>query len=155
VRSIEKAFRQFRPPLAALIDELSGAFGTEAFEAAFERVYGGLEKISIDYAVMEKADNVVMVKGAFKWDDVGSWPALENHFPRDDQQNTAVGDVVALDACNNIVFSRDRLTALIGVNDLIVVHAAGATLVCSKDRAQDIKKIVQDLREQPPYAELV
>jgi len=96
-----------------------------------------------------------MACGTFAWDDVGSWPALESHFPQDEAGNTLVGTVESLDASNNIVLSSGRLTALIGVRDLIVVQADGVTLVCPKDRAQEIKRMVLALREKGAYNELL
>ena len=113
--------------------------------------YPKLEKISVDYALMEKANNIAMIRGTFPWDDVGSWPALENHLAKDAANNTVVGTCENLDASGNIVMSRDRLTALIGVRDLIVVQADGVTLVCPKARAQDIKKMVEKLRAAKTY----
>jgi mannose-1-phosphate guanylyltransferase len=104
---------------------------------------------------MESADNIVMACGTFAWDDVGSWPALESHFPQDAGGNTKIGRVETLGAEGNIVFSKDRLTALIGVKDLIVVQADGVTLVCPKDRAQDIKQMVVALREKGGCDELL
>ena len=146
VASVEKALGKHRPVLADLLNRLATAFGTDRFDALVAGAYEKLEKISIDYALMEKADNIVMVKGTFRWDDVGSWPALEAHLPKDSNGNTVLGDFQALDSTDNIVISEDRLTALIGVKDLIVVHADGATLVCSCARAQEVKEMVHCLR---------
>jgi len=154
VKSITKAFEQYRKPLSDMIETLIATVDESAFIQAFHTAYESLEKISIDYAVMEKADNVVMAEGTFSWDDVGAWPALANHFPEDDRGNVLIGQAVQLDASDNIVVSRDRLTTLIGVHDLIVVQAEGATLICPKDRAQDIKKLVHEL-QQTPYKDLL
>ncbi|MEN8829390.1 MAG: mannose-1-phosphate guanyltransferase, partial [Lentimonas sp.] len=109
--------------------------------------YPTLEKISVDHAIIEKASNVVMVDSGFDWDDVGDWPALERHYPSDENGNVARGLTEIESSSNNIVFSRDddHLIALLGVNDLIVVKTDDATLVCHKDKAQEIKKIVQTL----------
>lgn len=155
VSAIEKAFAAYRAPLADLIEILTPVVGTDAFAAEFKRVYDGLEKISIDYAIMEHADNVLVARGVFSWDDVGAWPALENHFDKDAANNVPVGSVQVLDASDNIVISKDHLTALIGVKDLIVVQAEGATLICHKDKAQDIKQLVQELRENAAFSKLV
>lgn len=108
------------------------------------REYPLLEKISIDYAVMEKADNVVMIRSTFDWDDVGSWPAIERHFPPDENGNIGKGTVVAEDSRNNLVFSEGRhLVGIVGIEDLMVIHTKDATLICPKDRAQDVKKLVK------------
>lgn len=146
VKSLEKALRTHRPALADLIDTLCPVAGMPAFADELARVYAQLEKISIDYALMEKADNILMVKGGFAWDDVGSWTALGNHFPHDADGNVAVGVCATVDARDNLVFSKGHVTALIGVSDLVVVQAEGVTLICPRDRAQDVKKMVEKLR---------
>ena len=155
VKSVQTALRTHEPPLGALIDAMESVVDTPQFYATLETEYGKLEKISVDYALLEKADNIVMARGAFVWDDVGSWPAIANHFPPDDADNVLVGDCQALDANGNLVVSKDRLTALIGVKDLIVVQAAGATLVCPKDRAQDVKAMVKQLHETGQHEDLL
>jgi mannose-1-phosphate guanylyltransferase len=138
-----------------MVGRLAPSIGTPGFAAALEKEYSALEKISIDYAIMEKANNVVMAKGTFYWDDVGSWTALENHFEKDGQGNVTIGNVEVLDADGNITYSKDRLTALIGVDDLIVVQADDVTLICPKDRAQDIKKLVHQMRESGNYGQVL
>jgi mannose-1-phosphate guanylyltransferase len=153
--SIRKAFEAFRPPLSDMMDALKPVMETSDFDEHFKTEYEKLEKISIDYAVMEKADNVLMARGTFSWDDVGSWPALENHFESDLEGNVVIGEAAELDGHNNIIVSKDRLTAVIGLQDLVVVQAKGATLICPKDRAQDIKKIVHKLRDQGGYEDLL
>ena len=149
VRSIRKAFAECRPELAARLDAWSACATAADFDAALARDFPALEKISIDYAVMEKARNIVVCKGAFAWDDVGSWPALESHLPQDGAGNATQGDVEALDSAGNIVVSDGRLTALVGVKDLVVVQAEGVTLVCHKSRSQELKALLGRLRAQP------
>lgn len=146
VPALERALRSHRPALAPVIDVLTPLVGRPGFDEALARVYGGIEKISIDYAIMEKADNILVAEGRFAWDDVGSWTALANHFPADGQGNVVVGECAALHASANIVYSKDRLTALVGVQDLIVVQAEDVTLVCRRDQAQDIKKLLEQVR---------
>ena len=149
-RRILEAFDRFRPQLGTLVRAWAAEPDDAAFAAALARDFPGLEKISIDYAVMEKASNVVMCRGTFAWDDVGSWPALEAHLPCDGDRNAVMGDVELLDASSNIVVgSDDRLTALVGVDNLVVVQAPGVTLVCEKSKAQQIKALVNRLRENP------
>ena len=151
VPSWERAFGRHRPQLLPLMARVKKARGAGPLAAALAAEYPKLEKISVDYALMEKADNLVMIRGEFPWDDVGSWPALEHHLGRTADGNTVVGVCERLAARGNIVMSRDRLTALIGVRDLIVVQADGVTLVCAKDRAQDIKQMVAQLKASGRY----
>jgi len=155
VPALEKAFSAHCPEMAELMTSLTRYARDGKIVEGMDATYPNLGKISIDYALMEKADNIVMACGTFSWDDVGSWPALESHFPQDDQGNTKIGQVEILNADGNIVYSKDRLTAVIGVKDLIVVQAEGVTLVCPKDRAQDIKQMVVALREKGHCNELL
>ncbi len=148
VRSILNAFAEFRPALAERLSAWAQCRNEAEFEAALARDFPALEKISIDYAVMEKARNIVVCKGTFAWDDVGSWPALAAHLPQDGAGNATTGDVEALDSAGNIVVSQGRLTALVGVKDLVVVQAEGVTLVCSQARSQELKALLARLRTQ-------
>jgi mannose-1-phosphate guanylyltransferase len=153
--SLRAALARHRPPLLAMADRLESAVGRPEFDERLAAEYAGLEKISVDYAIMEKSDNIVMIRGTFGWDDVGSWSSVENHFPSDAAGNVALGPFVGLDAKRNVVVSPDRLTALIGVEDLIVVHAEGATLVCRKDRAQDVRAMVKLLQQRGGHEALL
>lgn len=155
VPSLEKAFGSHCPEMLELMHTLTGFAREGKINDGMDATYPTLGKISIDYALMEKADNIVMACGTFAWDDVGSWPALESHFPQDEGGNTKIGCVETLGAEGNIILSKDRLTAVIGVKDLVVVQAEGVTLVCPKDRAQDIKQLVVELRNNPDYAALL
>ncbi|MDF7797898.1 sugar phosphate nucleotidyltransferase [Pontiellaceae bacterium B1224] len=155
VQALEKAFGDHCPEMRTLMDTLTGYAKDGNITKGMDATYPDLGKISVDYALMEKADNIVMACGTFYWDDVGAWPALESHFEQDEAGNTPIGQVETLDAGNNIILSKDHLTAVIGVKDLIVVQADGVTLVCPKDRAQDIKKMVVALREKGSYEALL
>ncbi|WP_160300739.1 mannose-1-phosphate guanylyltransferase [Kiritimatiella glycovorans] len=155
VPALQRAFDEYRPQLSGLMDELSAAAEAGTLDEAMARTYPELEKISIDYALMEKASNIVMARGTFAWDDVGSWPAVRNHWAADEAGNTVQGTCETLDGGGNIVYSPDRLTALIGMEDTVVVQAEGVTLVCPRDRAQDVKKLVGKLREKQGYENLL
>ena len=155
VPALEQAFAAHSPEMRRLMDALTDYARQGRIVDGMDATYPSLKKISIDYALMEKADNIIMACGTFAWDDVGSWPALEGHFPQDGDGNTRMGQVETIDASSNIVLSRDRLTALIGVEGLVVVQAEGVTLVCPKDRAQDIKQMVVALRETGSYDHLL
>ena len=155
VAAIEAALLKHRPALGSLVDVLAEAARTSNLESSLGRIYPTLEKISIDYAVMEKADNILVAEGRFDWDDVGSWTAIENHFPKDASGNVVVGESAAWQASGNIVVSKDRVTALVGVKDLVVVQAEGVTLVCHRDQAQNIKKLLETIRQTGQHTELL
>ncbi len=101
---------------------------------------------SIDYAVMEKSDNAVMVPLDAGWSDVGSWSALQDVFPSDENGNALIGDAIVHDCSNTFVQSEDRLVAAVGLEDTIVVETRDAVLVADKERSQDVKELVDQLK---------
>ena len=118
--------------------------------------YPKIEKNSIDYAVMEKVKCVLTIESAFDWDDVGEWPAIERHYEADDHGNVAHGAMITQNASGNIVFNTDdRLTALVGIKDIIIAQTPDATLICHKSHAQDIKNLVQKISENPDWKHLI
>jgi len=155
VSAIQSALLKHRPALYRMARRIEPLAGTAKFKSALAREYDRLEKISVDYAVMEKARNILMARCTFDWDDVGSWAAIANHFCKDGDGNVKIGRCESIDSKGNIVVSGSRLTGLIGVEDLIVVQADNATLVCRKDKAEDVKKLVGLLREKGAYKDLI
>ena len=153
VSAIAKALATYAPQLDTALQSIArGLAAGEGVAALLEQYYPQLEKVSIDYAVMEKADNVAVVPATFDWDDVGEWAAIARHHPADDRGNVLKGSAVVHDGSNNIVVGTDgHLTAVLGVDDLIVVRTEDATLVCPKERAQDIKSLVKSLAEHPQW----
>jgi len=151
VPTLGNAFAAHCPEMRELMDTLTGYVAHGEIVQGLEKTYSALGEISVDYALMEKADNIVMACGTFAWDDVGSWPALEGHFPKDEAGNTLIGECEQIDSKNNIIYSKDRLTAVIGAENLVVVQAEGVTLVCPKEKGQDIKKMVSKLLHKEQY----
>lgn len=133
--------------------------GPKVLAKVLAKEYPEVRKISVDYALMEKAHNVVVADGSFDWDDLGAWPALARHLKKDPEGNATVGDVVHVDSARNVVYdarSRGRTpTALVGVKDSIVVLTDDATLVAAKSESQKIKELVRKLAADKGYAKLV
>jgi mannose-1-phosphate guanylyltransferase len=122
--------------------------------------YPEIKKISIDFALMEKAHNVVCADGAFEWDDLGAWPALARHLKPDAEGNCAVGEFIHVDAARNIIYdarSQDRRTpiAVVGLRDSILVQTDDAVLLAHKSQAQKIKELVKKLAEDAKLKKLV
>ncbi len=122
--------------------------------------YPELKKISIDYALMEHAQNVVVADGAFEWDDLGSWTALARHLKADPEGNCAVADFLHVDGARNIIFdarSKERRTpiAVVGLRDSILVQTDDAVLLAHKSQAQKVKELVKRLGEDPKLKKLV
>lgn len=137
------------PPLGRGLAALRGGLGGRREAALLRRVYPSLPATSIDYGILERADRVAVVRGSFGWSDVGSWAAMERIWGRNARGGNAVqGRAVAVHARGCVVSSPRRLVALCGVDDLIVVDAPDALLVCHKSRAQDIRLVVQELNRR-------
>jgi mannose-1-phosphate guanylyltransferase len=143
VATVLSEFNRHTPELAHFIAQVSAP---GRFEHAMAEKFSSLPKISFDYAVMEKADRVLVVEAAFDWDDVGSWQAVASYFAKDEQANAANCEITAVDSTNNIVFDQDGTKiALLGVHNLIVVRTGDALLVCHRHQAENIKSLIGKL----------
>jgi mannose-1-phosphate guanylyltransferase len=107
-----------------------------------------MESISIDYGVMEKADNVLMIPADFGWNDLGTWASMAEIWPKDDQGNAHQGEIMVMESRGNVVFCQEKLCVLLGVNDLVVVDTEEVLLICPVNRAQDIGKILDLMKRR-------
>lgn len=132
------------------LSEIAAAWSTDQRQQKLESLYPNLMRISIDFAVMEHADRVLVVEMDCQWLDVGAWPAVESVVQADDDANVSACDnVIHLGSRGNIVVSEEKhLIATIGVDDLVIVHSPDATLICTKRDAQSIKELVDNIRSQ-------
>ena len=131
---------------AAITDSISRATNDLGFLRLDPEAFTRAPQKSIDYAVMEKTDRAAVVVGQFPWSDIGSWDALFDITPRDSAGNVLEGPVVTVDSNNCVVHSHDRLTAVVGVKDLIVVHTSDAVMVVPRARAQEVRELVERLK---------
>jgi mannose-1-phosphate guanylyltransferase len=142
-----------RPAVAGAIIAMAEAMRSGRHETV-AGIFEEIENISIDYALMEHARNVVMARADFSWDDVGAWPALERIQPRDNNGNTVVGSPVAIGCRDCIVYDstdpskHDMSVAVVGAEGLVVVVTDDAVLVIPKDRAQDVRYAVEELKRR-------
>ncbi|MBZ0199789.1 MAG: NTP transferase domain-containing protein [Ignavibacteriaceae bacterium] len=134
------------PDLFEGLEEIKAVIDTPEFEKKLDIVYGQLRKISIDYGVMEKSKKVFLTKGDFIWSDVGSWEEVYQLSEKDDSGNCIRGKVYTDMTVDSFIFSPEKFTAVIGAENLIVVHNDDALLVCRRDQAQSVKKIVDYLK---------
>jgi mannose-1-phosphate guanylyltransferase len=146
VWAVPTVLREFNRHAPELADFISQLLAPGNFDNALRERYPGLPRISFDYAIMEKADRVLVVEAGFDWDDIGSWRAVANYFEKDKHGNAANRVLTAVDSSNNIVFDEDGTTiALLGVHDLIVVRTPDALLVCHRHEAERIKELIGKL----------
>lgn len=140
--------KEWMPELYDGLEAIRPTIGTNGYEETVERVYRTQKSISIDYGVMERATNVLMIKGDFVWNDVGSWEEVYQLSPQDVHGNAATGETIMVDTVNSLVYSSGKLVAMVGVRDLVVVDTGDALLVCHRNRVQDVKRITEELKQQ-------
>lgn len=145
---ILEKYKKYIPDIYNLLMEIGEAMGTPDERAALEELYPRIRSVSIDYAIMERSREILVVPGEFGWNDVGSWDMLSALYGTDANGNVIVSDFVGEDTSGSIIYSRKKFVATVGVKDLIIVETPDALLVCDKKRAQEVKKIVEDLRQQ-------
>lgn len=138
--------RRYLPSMAAALDRIGEAIGTDDYEAVLVDQFAHIESVSIDYGVMEHAEHVRVVPADIGWNDVGHWAALSDFAQADRDGNVVAGDVVLVDASDNIVHTEGPTVAVVGARDLVVVATGDAVLVCPRERAQDVRRVVDALK---------
>ena len=144
LREIEK----YLPNHYEWLMKIKTFLGSDEESAVMREAYENMEAISIDYGVIERSKYVLMVKGEFGWNDVGSWPSAAQYWPKDSHGNAFIGEIINLDSSQCIVYSPKKPVALLGVKDLVVVEEEDIILVCKKDKSQDVRRLVEMLQSQ-------
>ncbi len=148
VKNIIKAFESYLPEVAEVFDAEKNHFNTINEKEAIERIYPLCVNISIDYGVMEKADNVYIIPSSFGWSDLGTWASTYDNLEKDYLGNAVAGDhVMIIDATNNMVHANGKkLIVLQGLDEFVVVDTRDVLLICKKDKEQDIKEYVAEIK---------
>ena len=144
--TIRKALSEYMPELSAGVDRIKAAWGTDEAERVLEAEYAAMPGISIDYAVMEKAEHIYTIPGSFGWNDVGSWQALDVIQSGNEFGNVVSGNAVTVDTRCCIIQGSERLIATVGLENIVIVDTPDALLVCNKSDTAGIKKILENLR---------
>jgi mannose-1-phosphate guanylyltransferase len=147
--TILQELRNNQPKLAAAVERIAAAWDTPKRDEVLATEYAALEKISIDYAVMEKAADVLVVQAPFLWDDVGSWLALERRHPQDADNNTILANHVGIDTHRCVIVGEgegEKLITTVGVSDLIIIQDGDAILIAHRSAEGNIKKLVEQLK---------
>jgi mannose-1-phosphate guanylyltransferase len=145
-RTFMNAVRKYQPEMGALLDDYGSKLGTKEEEAARQKLYDNAIGISVDYAIMEKADNVLTMKADMVWDDIGSWMAVERINQKDADNNVLVGESALMDTFETTVYNdEDGIIACVGVSDLVIVRSSNITLVAHKTRVGEIKELLARL----------
>ncbi len=153
ISSIMKHFEQFMPDVYEGLSVIHDAVFTSQEKEIIEKIYPKFPSISIDYGIMEKSNQIYTVPGNFGWDDVGSWLALERIQKSNEFGNITGGNIITVDTHDCIIQGGEKLIALVGIEDTIVVDTEDATLICAKDSTADIKKVLENLKvcNRPEY----
>jgi len=150
-----EAAKKFLPRLYGEMKPLQNSLGTSRERKALEKIYARAQSESVDYGIMEKADNVALIEAQFSWNDVGSWAALGKIWPKDSKGNALTGGtrlgrekILAIDSSDCLIRAEEKLIAVIGLKDMIVVESGNAFLVCPRERAQEVRGILQELKDR-------
>ena len=153
VSTLLENLERYLPKTHASLMRIAETIGTSRYAAALRREYSRLENISIDYALLEPASRdpkyarVFVIPAAVDWSDVGSWAAVYELLAKRAGVNVSSGNMIALDAAGNLIFSPSKFVAAVGVSDLVIVETSDALLVCSRERAQDVGRVVKWLEQ--------
>lgn len=146
VSTILADIRKFLPDTYEGLKKIQDAIGTEEQDVVLEKVFPEFESVSIDYGIMEKAENIYILSGTFGWNDVGSWLAVGRIRKSNENGNVVDGNIITINSRNNIIQGGRKLIATVGIEDLIIVDTEDATLICEKNSAADIKKVLENLK---------
>jgi mannose-1-phosphate guanylyltransferase len=144
--SIMEEIQMLMPELYEGLIEIKRSLGQPEFDKILANVYGKLRSISIDYGIMEKSQKVYLTKGNFVWSDVGSWEEVYQLSQKDENGNVKTGNVYTDMVVDSYIYSPDKFASVIGVDNLIIINTENALLICRRDQAQNVKKIVDHLK---------
>ncbi len=145
-QSILDEIRNYMPDLYEGLEKIKLEIGTPKYSSTLNQVYGQLRNISIDYGIMEKSQRVFLTKGNFSWSDVGSWEEVYQLSEKNNDGNAVDGNIFIDKTIDSYIYSPGKFSAVIGVDNLIIINTEDALLVCRRDNSQDVKKVVDYLK---------
>lgn len=146
IDAILEEIRKFMPELYEGLETIKKSMHAPNFGEVLSNVYGQLKNVSIDYGIMEKSQRVFLTKGDFSWSDVGSWEEVYQLSEKNEDGNAIVGKVFTDDTSESYIYSPNKFTAVIGAENFIVINSDDALLICRRDKAQDVKKVIEHLK---------
>lgn len=151
VKALKQAFKEFMPAIYDAAHHLDTLSITE-FKKVLPEVYKNVESISIDYAISEKAKNLLLIPGDFGWDDIGEWKVVYDLTPKDAARNAVLGgdkkEMLLVDSTGNLIHTDKRLIAMVGVKDMIIVDTGEILMICPQSQSQNVKKLVEQLKKE-------
>jgi len=149
ISTILDSFSRYMPGMLKAIKPLEDVLDTDEEEQLLSQIYPELEKISIDYGIMEHESRIVVIPGDFGWSDIGTWDALEDVIPPDDDGNVVHGQHIGIDSKDCVIYGDGKqIIATIGLSDLVIVSSGDALLVCPRERIQDIRRLVEKIEKE-------
>ena len=148
VSDLLQSVQEFAPALYDDLMLIKEHIGTDDYEDALNKIYSKVESISIDFGILEKANNVFLVQGNFVWNDLGSWEEVYKYDQKDENLNACIGEVIFLDTQKSYVYAAESLVAVVGLEDVIVVQEGKRILVCRRDHAEEIKQVVNEISKR-------
>lgn len=142
------AVKEFAPELYADLRKIQAGLGSPSFEQTLDTVYRAVQSISVDYGIMEHARNIYLVEGNFDWNDLGSWESVYQCSEKDAAGNVSSGETIFLDSQNSYIHAEKGIVAVVGLDNVVVVQSGNAVLVCHRDKTEDVKKIVDQLKSE-------
>lgn len=146
VSTILDKMKTYMPETYEGLLNIQSAIGTEEQDVVLDKEFENFESVSVDYGILEKSNNIFTIPGTFGWDDVGSWLAVGRIRKTNEFGNVVAGNVITINSKECIIEGADKLIAAVGLEDLIIVDTEDATLICNKDNAGDIKKVLETLK---------
>jgi mannose-1-phosphate guanylyltransferase len=148
VDSILQSFQEFLPEIWDSLENIRGAIGKSVWDSVLTVEWATLRSISIDYGIMEKAQNVYVVRVDFAWNDVGSWDAVHEMREKDGHRNVSKGEVIFHGSENNLVFAEGKTVALVGIDDLVVIDTKDALLIIPRGQSERVKELVDSFEKE-------
>ena len=142
-------YKKYLPEMFLLLQEIGKAFGTPAENETIEKNFPQIKPISIDYGILEKEKEMLVLPADFGWMDIGHWRSIWSLLASDGQDNVAIGKHIHIDSSGNLIYSlSDKLFATVGLVNMLIIETDDAIMMCPKDKAQDVKKLVKKLEEE-------
>ena len=148
VKTVLDLFEKHAPDIYEGARKIADAFGTEHEQKVLDEIYPTFRRISVDYAILEKAEKVLVVPGDFGWSDIGSWAALLEVLSDEQTPNVVIGKHAGIDTYGCLIHGGDRLIATVGLDNMIIVDSDDVLLICPKGRAQDVKRLIEKIEEE-------
>lgn len=141
-------FNKYLPEHAALFRQLHKHIGKDTYDTMLEQVYMQIQAESVDYAILEKSDNVLVLQSSFAWSDLGNWDEFYRLSMKDGRNNFIEGNVISVNTRNCLVSGHEKLISIVGLQDIIIIDSEEALLICPRKQSEDVKEIVKTMRRK-------